>query len=85
MSARLETPPPVKMFWLVIDDDFKACVAYCEACKQTDRSWFDYRRERPLGTDEREALQRLRERKECPHTETAQLVLQLQFLEEPSR
>ena len=93
MSARLEGPPPVRLFWLVLGperDAFRACIAYCEACKKSDRSWFDFspatgNRRTPEGQDERKALSRLKERHQCPHTETAEILLAMQQLEDPTR
>jgi len=87
-SARLEMPPPVRMFWLLLGPDpraLSACVAYCEACKRSDRSGFDGGNNKWDGQDEREALQRLKERQVCPHTEVAEIVLSLHQLEEPMR
>lgn len=92
-NKALQFEGPVRLFWLCLDPNdphpiwghYCIAVAYCIVCYRFDRSWM--RTENSAESvleDEREALFRLKDRWECAHTETAETVMALITLENPT-
>lgn len=91
-NTALQFVGPVAVFWLALTAQPSPhhghhciAVAYCIACYRIDRSMVRVEKDSyAVLPDEREALLRLKERQDCPHTETAEISMELLTLENPA-